>query len=95
MTGFHKVPGKEIYFSGNISKAFYDLAFDAGKYNDELNERYDIIAKEKALGRTNITVSELTVKPSSIYFIDILKDSTSWINNGTAQYFQINSIKIK
>jgi hypothetical protein len=95
ITDFYKEPGKNIYFSGNISKAYYDLTFNAKKYNDELNYRYEIINKNKVSGKLNITVPVLSVKPLSIHFIDILEDSASWINNGTAQYFGIKSIKIK
>jgi hypothetical protein len=95
ITGFEKVPRQGLYFSGNISRAFYDLAFKAQKYNDELNNRYEMINVLKAKRNCNLTVPELSVKPGTIFFIDIEHDSTSWVNIGTAQYFGINSIKLK
>jgi hypothetical protein len=95
VTGFNKEPGKGITFSGNISRAFYDFALNARKYDNELNTRYGIIKTNKSMGKQNITVPVLSAIPSTIYFIDILQDSTSWINIGTAQYLGINSIKLK
>lgn len=91
--GFYKVPGKEIHFSGNVAQAFYDAAFGAKTYNDEMNERYSIIENSKQAGKLSVSVPALPVKPSSIYFIDISDDTTSWINNGTAQYFGLSSIR--
>jgi hypothetical protein len=94
VTGFYKEPGKKVYFSGNIARAFNDVAFNAPKYNDKLNNRYEIISRSKASGKLSLTVPELTVNPSTIHFIDISGDTTSWINIGTAQYFELRSIRI-
>ncbi len=94
MTGFNKEPGQPVSFSGNISRAFYDLMLNAPKYNNELNGRYEIIKAEKAAEKQDIRVPALSVIPSTIYFIDILPDSSHWINIGTAQYFGLNSIRL-
>ena len=88
ISGFYKEPGKEIYYSGNITKACYDIAANARRYNDELNNRYEIIRSSKVSNKLSITVPELSAIPSSIHFIDISDDTTSWINIGICSIFR-------
>jgi len=90
---FSKVPGKHYLIKGNILQSFNDLRSDAYNYNKDLDDRYLIIEQEIKKGNMNIKVPSLTVKPRSIFFVDIKPDSSNWINIGYAQYFNISSIK--
>ena len=94
VTDFSKIPGKSICIKGNVLKAAYDLIFIAPTFNAEMLNRYKQIKNEKYSGKT-IEVPEITAIPTSIYFIDIGKDETSWINLGTSQYFKIQGIRLK
>jgi hypothetical protein len=90
-----KDPGKSDIAIGNIFTAWNDLFFKARSYDKQLNMRYEQIALAKNSSNTNVVVDSLNCIPRTLYFIDIGKDSSSWVNMGTAQYFGISSIRTK
>ena len=90
---FHKVPGGKYICTGNICRAFYDLAFNAIVYNNELNARQNIILHAKAENSRNIVVPQLTHIPQTIYFTDITGNADHWINKSVSIYYGLDSIK--
>lgn len=89
---FSRKAGEEIYFTGNIMQAAYDLTQAAPAYDRALESRYNIMASSERTAECMV-VPPLEVKPQSIYFTDIKPDSSHWINWGTALYFDAACIK--
>ena len=79
--------------NNNIRLAYADLL--TGKayfYNNELKKRYQIIQENKS---QLLVVPELTSKPKTIFFEDIKNNSTHWINQCYAAYFDKSDIRIE
>jgi hypothetical protein len=87
-------PGKEIIAEGNIFHAYYDLFVNALEYNKELNNRENIIEQAAEKHIRMLEVPALSAIPKTIYFIEIKKNASYWVNQGVAKYFGIDSIRI-
>lgn len=92
---FIKAPGGEWHFKNNLGKVYYDLfSGNAATFRKEYFLRENLIEINKINKKLYICVPEFTVVPQSIFFIDIGTDSNFWVNNATAQYYNLKSIKI-
>ncbi len=91
---FKKEPDKDIYPRGNIFCAGYDLLFSAKTYDNELRNRENLILKSVSENIKYLEVPPLSIKPSSIHFIDISDKTSDWINISVAAYYGLDSIKI-
>lgn len=95
LSDFHKEPGHGYYFRSNISRAYYDLFYKATAYREEIETRYEIIAKAKKAGISDLEIEPLHVVPQTIFFVDIKTDTANWINHNYAQYLGLKSIRLK
>jgi hypothetical protein len=95
ITQFTKEPGKEIICEGNIFHTYYDLFLNATRYNQEMNSREYLIRQAVDKHKKSVDVPRLTAIPKTIYFIDITKDASYWVNQCEAKYFGIDSIRIE
>lgn len=93
VTQFSKEPGKDIVCEGNIFHAYYDLFYNAAKYDNELNEREHQIIQAVNQHEKILEVKPLSVTPGTIHFMDIINDPVFWINLSQAKYFGLDSIK--
>ncbi|HNW69790.1 MAG TPA: DUF6056 family protein [Bacteroidales bacterium] len=95
LSDFHKEPGQQYYFRGNISRAYYDLFFKASGYRREMDERNIKIAEAKKEGITDLEIEPLHDVPQTIFFVDIKTDTSNWMNECYAEYFGLKSIRLK
>lgn len=92
---FHKEPGQEYYFRGNISRAYYDLFFKASGYKQEMDARNKNIAEAKNKRISDLEIDPIRVIPQTIFFVDIKTDTSNWINHNYAEYLGLKSIRLK
>ena len=64
---------------------------EAEIYYNEYLEREYLISVNKP---EDVVVSSFTSKPHLLFFDDISTDTTDWRNLATADYYQINTIRI-
>ncbi len=93
MFSFVKIPGGGIVFGGNIPRAYYDLFFRATAYNEQMQQREQIIKEKKAAGITDIVLPSLTSPPSTIHFLDMTNDEDHWINALYAGHYEVKKIR--
>ncbi len=93
MGNFHKVPGEQYVFGSNTSRAWYDLCFNAIKYNESMKERRLLLDKALETEKAIIEVPIPANIPETIFFLDITNDHTHWINKLHAHYYGIEYIK--
>lgn len=93
MFSFVKIPGGEIVFGGNIPRAYYDLFFRAAAYNEQMQQREQIIKEKKAAGIKDIVLPSLTSPPSTIHFLDMTADANHWINALYAGHYEVEKIR--
>jgi hypothetical protein len=46
-------------------------------------------------GKRNCAVPLLSVKPESIFVLDLQKDSTNWMNDNYARFYNLKTVSIK
>jgi hypothetical protein len=95
MVQFVKIPGGDIVFGGNVPQAWYDLAFRARDYNNQMNHRETIIQEAREHGTTQMGVPALVSPPGTIFFIDMTSDPNHWINALYARHYGMDELWIE
>jgi hypothetical protein len=85
-----------IFLTGNSLTSWSDLlTVRAKEFNRELNEREAMLNDCKQKGIADCKVPALKAKPKSIFVLDIQSDSSHWINNDYAIYYELNSVSLQ
>ena len=75
--------------------AFTDILYGKAKtFNTEMQQRFNLLDDRANKGKT-IYLKPLSVKPASLFVLDLGPDSTDWINYCQAQYFGVSAIVCK
>lgn len=88
-----KNPGGSYFFRGNIPKAGYTLLFKADTFKKQMKTRDEITVQAAAEAPSCLILPEITDPPEILFFTDIKKDSTHWINTHYARYHHVHSVK--
>jgi Family of unknown function (DUF6056) len=81
-----------LFKKNNVKNAYVDLLRGGVvKYNNELNERYDLISKRSS---DSLTVPELKNIPRTIFVFDITNDPKSKLDRMYAHYFNKRVISV-
>ena len=78
----------------NIKNVFLDALWRGEHYDQQLQHRYEVISNAKNDGEKEIVVPELNDIPKSLFFGDILTDSSHWRNQCYSRYFGLRSIRV-
>ncbi len=101
---FHKQPlppgytgkhGTLYTYRGNLPLVTSDLLLRAKPFSKAMKQRQQYVNQQKAAGQTHIVAVPLQNPPSSILFIDITSDSSYWINMLQAEWYGVESIKVR
>jgi hypothetical protein len=85
-----------LFFTGNALTSWSDLLSEKTKeYDLQMSAREQALKECAEAGMENCTVSLLSVKPQSIFVLDLQKDSTDWSNDNYAKFYRLKTVSIK
>jgi hypothetical protein len=85
-----------FFITGNSRTSWSDLFSGRAKQFDaELTAREEKLIQCKAEGLLTCKISALSVRPKSIFVLDIQQDSTHFINVDYSIYYGLNSVSLK
>lgn len=85
-----------VFINGRFQHALMDWRYAAPAYDTYMQQRYDLMAENRKIGKRRLIVPGFTGQlPRTIYFNDIIPLSTDWRNVCYAQYFGLDKIKRK
>jgi hypothetical protein len=84
-----------LLFTGNSFTSWRDiLTGEAQQFNKEMNQRAAFLHQCRDKGESNCKVPALSVRPESIFVLDLQADSSHWINFDYAFFYNLNSVSI-
>jgi len=83
-----------LILSSNATRAARDLAVRAVPFNQQTKDRYELMRQAKDSGKSVASIPMISVRPWSLFIIDIQDDEGFWLNHDLAVFFKLDKVRL-
>ena len=92
ISGFHKIPGGKVVFTGNVVASITDLAFNAAPYSQEMHQRTTLTINAVNEKADTLILPQISHKPHTLSFLDVSDNQYAWVTLCYQEYFDYHGV---